>query len=275
MQASSTIWKLLEAFDEPICYSRITYAIYISGGDIVLKIKIYIGGSDELVNHKRSYDSIRLRLSESKLVSCDVEVINSPSSRFEYPALSRLWQDSQQDEFYGLYLHCKGSSKPDGVQFDNGAAWLHYMLFGLVDNNDVCIGHLDAGADLVGAMWYRHFKGNCFWFKSDYVRGLMNPLTLDQSNRFQAEYWCAQQYWWGGYKYPKVKNLFYIPMESDDDFIRYKINGFIPEINEKNKCTDIDYAIKNNHLSVYDKIEITEEDKEKYNNILSHYINYN
>ena len=240
-----------------------------------MKIKIYISCNDDLVNYQKSYDSIRIKLNESKLSLCEVIAVNSPSSRFEYPALSKLWQDSQHDDFYGLYLHCKGSSKQDGVEFDNGSAWLYYMLFGLVDNSDVCIGHLDAGADLVGAMWYRHFKGNCFWFKSDYIRGLKDPLMLDQNNRFQAEYWCAQQYWWGGYRYPKVKNLFYIPIESDKDFIKFKLDNFIPEINERNECSDIEYAIRNNHLSVYNEIKITEDEMVKYRNVLNQYTNYN
>ncbi len=240
-----------------------------------MKIKIFIGCNKDLINYQKSFDFIQNKINQSDLSNESVEIIDSPSSRFEYPALHKMWEDSQSEDLFGLYLHCKGSSKPDGVQFENGLAWLEYMIYGLIDNSDTCINHLNSGADIVGSMWYRHFKGNCFWFRSDYLRGLKNPLELDQNNRYQAEYWIAQHYWWGGYRYPKVKNLFYIPIESDNDFLKFKLNNFVPEINEKNKCCNIEYVIQNNHFSVYDELEISVDDNDKYKNIIEKYINYN
>jgi len=233
--------------------------------------KIYIGMNDDLPNASASFEIIKSQLKNN---IDNAIVVNSSSSMFEYPALQRIWQDSQTEDFVGLYIHCKGASKIDSDQLQNGLAWLEYMLYGLVDNMDLCIDHLTRGADLVGSMWYRHFKGNCFWFRSDYVRGLMNPMSMDISNRYHAEYWCAQNYWWGGYRYPKVKNLFYIPLNSDSDFIEFKRNGYVPDLNERNVCNDIEAAIKSNNYTIFNDINISLSDYNKYNREVVKFSNY-
>jgi len=240
-----------------------------------LKIKIFIGCNKDLINYQKSFDFIQNKINQSDLSNESVEIIDSPSGRFEYPALHKMWEDSQSEDFFGLYLHCKGSSKPDGVQFENGLAWLEYMIYGLIEHSDTCINHLNSGSDIVGSMWYRHFKGNCFWFKSDYLRGLKNPLELDQTNRYQAEYWIAQQYWWGGYKFPKVKNLFYLPWKSDEDFLSLKQHSITPDINEINRCVSISNIINSKNYMVFDEIVVTEKENEMYSNIIPEYMNYN
>jgi len=236
-----------------------------------LKIKIYIGKNEDLPNIDRSFDYLKGKLDK---YWGDVIVVNSSSSQFEYPALKRIWDDSQNEEFFGLYLHCKGASKTIEKEFQNGLAWLEYMLYGLVDNMELCLEHLSNGADLVGSMWYRHFKGNCFWFRSDYVRGLKNPMELDQSNRYQAEYWIAQHYWWGGYRYPKVKNLFYLPICSDNDFLNLKTNAVIPDINERNKCESISSIINSGNYDIYDDIELSVEEFNIFKDRLIQYTSY-
>lgn len=236
-----------------------------------MKIKIYIGKNKDLPNIDRSFDYLKSKLGK---YWDDVIVVNSSSSQFEYPALKRIWDDSQNEEFFGLYLHCKGASKTDEQEFQNGLAWLEYMLYGLVDNMELCLEHLSKGADLVGSMWYRHFKGNCFWFRSDYVRGLMIPMSMDTTNRYHAEYWCAQNYWWCGYKYPKVKNLFYIPLNSDNDFIELKRNGYVPDLNERNECSNIEVEIQSNNYTIFNDINITLSDYNKYNNEIIKFSNY-
>lgn len=237
-----------------------------------MKIKIYIGKNDGLPNVDRSLAILR-----GKLDKCwdNVIIVNSSSSQFEYPALKRMWDDSQTDSFYGLYLHCKGASKTDEEQFQNGIAWLEYMLYGLVDNMDLCLDHLRSGADLVGSMWYRHFKGNCFWFKSEYIRGLMDPMTMDTNNRYQAEYWCAQNYWWGRYKYAKVMNLFYIPLDTDNDFIRLKRENYIPSLTSRNECGNISEVIAKKNYSVYNELNLTWNDFDSFKDEIVKHTNYN
>lgn len=236
-----------------------------------MNIKIYICKNNDLPNVDRSFNFLRSKLDR---YWDNVIVVNSSGSEFEYPALQKIWEDSQNEDFYGLYLHCKGASKVDDEQLQNGLAWLEYMLYGLVDNIDSCLAHLSKGADLVGSMWYRHFKGNCFWFRSDYVRGLMRPMTMDITNRYHAEYWCAQNYWWGGYRYPKVKNLFYIPLNSDNDFIELKRNGYIPDLSEMNVCNNIEEAIKSNNYTIFTDINISLSDYNKYNTDIIKFSNY-
>lgn len=233
--------------------------------------KIYIGMNDDLPNASASFEVIKNKLKNN---IDNAIVVNSSLSMFEYPALQRIWQDSQSEDFFGLYIHCKGASKIDIDQLQNGLAWLEYMLYGLVDNMDLCIDHLTRGADLVGSMWYRHFKGNCFWFRSDYVRGLMSPMSMDITNRYHAEYWCSQNYWWGEHRYPKVKNLFYIPLNSDNDFIELKRNGYVPCLNERNVCNDIEAAIKSNNYTIFNDINISLSDYNKYNNEIIKFSNY-
>lgn len=233
--------------------------------------KIYIGMNDDLPNVSASFEVIKNKLKNN---IDNAIVVNSSASMFEYPALQRIWQDSQSEDFFGLYIHCKGASKIDIDELQNGIAWLEYMLYGLVDNMDLCLDHMIRGADLVGSMWYRHFKGNCFWFRSDYVRGLMSPMSMDTTNRYHAEYWCAQNYWWGGYRYPKVKNLFYIPLNSDNDFLQLKRNGYVPDLNERNECSNIEVAIKSNNYTIFNDINISLSDYNKYNNEIIKFSNY-
>ena len=235
-------------------------------------MKIYISKNDDLPNVDRSFSILKNKLDK---YWNNVIVVNSNSSQFEYPALKRIWDDSQVEEFYGLYLHCKGSSKTDEEQFQNGLAWLEYMLYGLVDNINLCLDHLKSGADLVGSMWYRHFKGNCFWFKSEYIHGLMNPMTMDITSRYQAEYWCSQNYWWGRYKYPKVMNLFYMPIETDNDFIKLKSKNYIPSLTDKNKCCNISEVISKNNYSIYNDLDLTWNDFYLFKDEIVKHANYN
>ena len=235
-------------------------------------MKIYISKNDDLPKVDRSFSILKNKLDK---YWNNVIVVNSNSSQFEYPALKRIWDDSQVEDFYGLYLHCKGSSKTDEEQFQNGLAWLEYMLYGLVDNINLCLDHLKSGADLVGSMWYRHFKGNCFWFKSEYIRGLMNPMTMDITSRYQAEYWCSQNYWWGRYKYPKVMNLFYMPIETDNDFIKLKSKNYIPSLTDRNKCCNISEVISKNNYSIYNDLDLTWNDFYLFKDEIVKHANYN
>ena len=235
-------------------------------------MKIYIGKNDDLPNVERSFDYLRSKLDK---YWGDVIVVNSSSSQFEYPTLKRVWDDSQNEEFFGLYLHCKGASKTDEQEFQNGLAWLEYMLYGLVDNMELCLDHLSKGADLVGSMWYRHFKGNCFWFKSEYIRGLMNPMTMDTNNRYQAEYWCSQNYWWGRYRYPKVMNLFYLPLDTDNDFIKLKSENYIPSLTARNECGNISEVIAKKNYSVYNELNLKWNDFDSFKDEIVKHTNYN
>jgi hypothetical protein len=149
------------------------------------------------------------------------------------------------------------------------------MLYGLIDNYELCLDHIGKGADLVGSMWYRHFKGNCFWFKSAYVKNLIRPNALDTSNRYIAEYWCSQAYWFNpGMRLPRVKNLFYMPIDKDSDFLELKNKGYKADINYRNSCQDLSSVVAKNDYSVFDKLVITKEEQDRLGGDLFKYMNY-
>jgi hypothetical protein len=222
----------------------------------------------------------KFKLRNLNYYGLDIEYILSRDNGYEYPALHKLWEDSQENHFYGLYLHCKGSSKTEEEVFQRDLIWMDCMLYGLLKNVDTCFHYLNAGADLVGSMWYRHFKGNFFWFKSDYIKHMISPLNmLDLKtpegkrwySRYDAEYWCCYAYWYGlqsPLPYPKVKNLFYI----DKDFSNYK--NLTPALLEKYVCGNLTFQIENNLYNIFNEINLTEDEYEKFSNILFKYMDF-
>jgi hypothetical protein len=180
-----------------------------------------LGASTEItVCHTRdfSWDLV----SELAHYDLDLKFLDTGYStdHYEYPALHELWLESQKSDFQVLYLHTKGASKITIPEQRNALAWQKFMLHGVLDNWKICEQHLDAGADLVGALWYWHFKGNFWWARSDYLRTLTDPILMDHDYRNHAEFWCAWGNWWGRHAPPRVKNLFYLDgYEKDTDFL--------------------------------------------------------
>lgn len=208
----------------------------------------------------------------------------SDDNLYEYPALRNVWADSKNEDFYALYLHVKGASKISYKDIQNSIAWLDYMLFGLLDNLNLCMYHLNNGADIVGSMWYNHFKGNFFWCKSSYVKTLLDPYKFTISDRFNAEYWISMPFdnhWFNAskelygleLKYPKIKNLFYLPINSDFDFIKLKNNNYLPSLNEKISANSMSDIIGNPFIA-YDKLCITDKEFNQFATQLLPYCNY-
>jgi hypothetical protein len=223
--------------------------------------------------------------SELSHYDLDLAFLNSGYSNehYEYPVLHELWKASQNDDFYALYLHTKGASKKTLSGQRNAAAWSKIMLAGVLDNYQLCEYHLDRGADLVGALWYRHFKGNFWWGRSDYLRILTDPILMDHDYRNHAEFWCAWGYWWGRFPPPRVKNLFYLDdYKTDDSFLKIektqKLNihsqtVFVDKRIDPAQPSTIEEFASDFDLRNFDKIYIT---KESTNMIpsLKNYLNY-
>lgn len=239
-------------------------------------VRIYLGSNHGLPSLQQSLAALMTRIDQSGVPKDNLTIIDSSPSEFEYPALNRLWLDSHAEDFHGLYLHCKGASKTDEAQIENGLAWLNYMADGVLDNHHACRLHLERGADLVGGMWYRHFKGNFFWFRSTYVRTLAGPHGLNLGNRFSAEYWCSQAYWQNpGARRPKVKNLFYLPIDTDNDFGPLRRQGVKIDMQKLYVCEDLKSLEPGGNYAVYDRFFLTPEDYEKRGNLISVHSNYN
>ena len=206
----------------------------------------------------------------------DIELYNTQHdcTEYEFHTLKKIWDDSANEDFYALYLHCKGSSKND-FEFQKACAWSEYMLDATVTNSEMCIQHLNSGADLVGCMWYWHYKGNFFWCNSQYIRQLPNPLQFLHSGRYFCEYWCSYAYWNNQFKLPAIKNLFYLPLTSDNDFIKLKTAGFKPDHSKKTVFTgDFAQMIERKNYLAYDRIEVNNSDFNLYKNMFAKYINY-
>lgn len=215
-------------------------------------VRIYIT-CNQMVRTQQSLNLLLNRIKASKLAQCEIHLLHSKdwpiiedflglnvrlrntgytADHYEFPALAQIRLDSQQHSFYGLYLHCKGSSQADESLWQNSVAWADYMLAGVVDHSEQCLHHLQSGAELVGSQWHWHFKGNFYWFDSDYVQQLVDPMIMDLDYRLNCEFWCSYSYWWGRYPLPKIKNLFYVPIQNDSDYITQYRNNFVPPINK-------------------------------------------
>lgn len=219
------------------------------------------------------------------LYNLDLKFIQSEDGLYEYPALRKIWLDSKNEDFYALYLHTKGASKIKNSEIQNSIAWLEYMLFGVLNNHELCTNHMNAGADIVGSMWYNHFKGNFFWCKSSYIKTLLDPYLFTVTDRFNAEYWISMpfdKHWFEfskklydvDLKFPSIKNLFYLPVENDlTDFIKLKNANYTPDLNKKNTTDNISTVI-NDEFTAYDELYISKEDFIKFKNDLGTYLNY-
>lgn len=268
------------------------YKIYVSANGlpntnyilsiILNKLELLDITYEIVIVHDSNFDSSLFK----NIYDLNLRFVLSDDNLYEYPALRTLWLDSQNDEFYGLYLHTKGASKVKYNELQNSVAWMEYMMFGVLDNLKSCIKHLNEGADLVGSMWYNHFKGNFFWFKSSYIKTLLDPYHFTITDRFNAEYWIsmpfdshwfnvAKQYFGLNLSYPSIKNLFYLPINNDlTDFLKLKNSNYMPDINKKVVTDDIHSLVINNIYFAYDEIQISKENFEKIKDKLKPHLNY-
>ena len=256
-------------------------------------IRIYIS-CNELPNTKASLFHIINKLKDSDLQDekiiivhsldwtpydfldgLDIEYVNSgfTASHYEFPAIRKFWQDSNEIDFYGLYLHCKGSSKTDTLEFENGLRWATLMMYGVVDNSNTCLYHLEQGADLVGSIWHWHFKGNFYWFNSTYVKQIVDPYLFDLDYRNNCEFWATYAYWWGKFELPKIKNLFYLPgLSKDTEFIN--IDTLPSLLTKKVIASNFNDYLMTQEYFAFDIIAIKNDEYIQFKNILKKFLNY-
>jgi hypothetical protein len=121
------------------------------------------------------------------------------------------------DDYYVLYFHSKGATKPPGDDFTG--RWRECMMKHLIDNWRQCVSDLDAGHEAVGCHWMvppatppgQHiFAGTFWWAKASYLRTLPSIMKRDRikvsgidslESRFEAEVWLCN-----GPRLPKVKD---------------------------------------------------------------------
>jgi len=143
---------------------------------------------------------------------------------FEHVTLERIRNMSQRDDFFCYYFHTKGVSVPNhsaqhynipekveqyGLTpfhkvLANVRRWRMLMDYFIIEKWHTALSALD-NHDCVGVNWettpFRHFAGNYWWSKSQYLNTLesVNALncgifkTEEETRRHQAEAWIGQR----------------------------------------------------------------------------------
>jgi len=105
------------------------------------------------------------------------------TSLYERPALNKMIEDAQTEEFYVLYLHSKGVKHVTDITMSKYVYdWSEYMFYFNMYNHAMCITELNNGASAVGCNLQErgaplHFSGNFWWSKSSHIRNL--PKIVD------------------------------------------------------------------------------------------------
>jgi hypothetical protein len=153
----------------------------------------------------------------------DHEMMQSWSSIFDkMPAtsetytLSKIWNQSKEEDFNILYFHMKGITAtlnnlvvPGRIsKYRNRYNWRQFLNWGVLTEWRQCVDHLKDN-DVVGVDFQdqpsKHFRGNFFWTKSSHVRTLPDPAPIEwweeckkkmndewmnkASDRFRDEQW--------------------------------------------------------------------------------------
>ena len=115
-----------------------------------------------------------------------------PLHRYEFPTLEMLWAAARERDGWCWYLHTKAASHrtPGGVKHRE------QMESIIVDNFRQCMNVLPR-FDAAGGFWRNdafgrkqpHFSGNFWWATTKYLATLPSPASLNQADRYQAEFW--------------------------------------------------------------------------------------
>lgn len=161
-----------------------------------------------------------------KIIGGDNKIILSKTNKneYEFGVLKILKEESKKDNFYCYYFHAKGVSKLNGPTITSKSieSWRQYMEYFLIDKHELCINELNLGSDAVGVKLrttpstgeygkkimevannlqrtlvpptnktglFRHFSGNFWWSKSEFIKTLPEIDFLDLSERHHAEFW--------------------------------------------------------------------------------------
>lgn len=148
----------------------------------------------------------------------------------EYATLDyiREYVHKNQEEYYVLYMHQKGITRPTDK---NTADWRHYLDYWSIERWKLSIEKLDQGHDLVGTNWidgyetkqddkgnsiavWPHFSGGTWWANSQYLRTLepmVHPDSVpygETSKLTKLEYtkvnWRYDHEAWHGSASPKI-----------------------------------------------------------------------
>lgn len=118
----------------------------------------------------------------------------------ERPTLMFLRDFAKNFRGYSLYLHCKGSSRPNDRHIQD---WINMLEYFCIERFQDCLNSLDDGYTVAGSNFVKdadepHFSGNFWWANNSYLSTLPKLLTED---RIRCEMWIGKG------KGMKVKNF--------------------------------------------------------------------
>lgn len=155
---------------------------------------------------------------------------------YEFMTLNLMQKLSLNEDFYCYYMHTKGVSITEKNKIYYNCynynylricvdEWREYMEYHIIDKHNECINELkeyDAVGCLLKQFPTKHFSGNFWWSKSDYIRKLTNINNLNIKDRYQAEFWIGMK------NLGKLKSLHQPPNINHNGYInrfdfKYKI----------------------------------------------------
>lgn len=116
-----------------------------------------------------------------------VSVIKKDDDSSEKETLNLIWQMSQTEKFYGLYLHSKGVTRNDKYNYygEHVDAWVEYLEYFCITKYKDCLLKIKEG-NTCGVEIRKtpaiHYTGNFWWSKSEYIKNLNNPFKYTFSN---------------------------------------------------------------------------------------------
>jgi len=168
--------------------------------------------SDDILKEMRSsglwkeLDSIFVFMDGDRWLEMDkTYLFNKKEDDYEFPALEKMHELAQTEEFRALYIHTKGSSKTkNDPSKENLRDWFKVMLWATVTNYKKCFTALEAydacGANYAncknGEHFPHHFSGNFWWANSSYIKTLPKPNRITPYSGFHirhnAEFWIGE-----------------------------------------------------------------------------------
>jgi hypothetical protein len=128
-----------------------------------------------------------------KCVIADVSAIKA----YEFPTLLQLQRHAQKnDKSFYYYIHTKGVTYPN---HKGGKYWRDYMMYYNVIRWQDCVAKLKDGFDTCGVKlvdnhkaFPKHYSGNFWWAKSEYILRCPPVESMKQEDRYQAEFWVCK-----------------------------------------------------------------------------------
>jgi hypothetical protein len=122
-----------------------------------------------------------------------IKISFSDNDASEIDTLDFLWEKSKSEDFYALYLHCKGVTKTDNP---NIQYWIDYLEYFNIEKHDLCLEKLknyDTCGVEIKDNPYTHYCGNFWWANSSYIRKIekmsVTSFECKLSEKWHCEFW--------------------------------------------------------------------------------------